>query len=68
MHMATNALLDALSLPNPARAERLETAAEKIDYWQARNASARKSHTKTRHAMLEKAHIDLAQLPRCHPH
>lgn len=67
VHMATNALIDALSLPEAARQARLEHAAHDLDYWQARNQQARRSHTKTRLARLEKLHITPAQLPRCNP-
>ena len=63
--MATNALLDALPLPDTPRQERLQIASEQLDYWQARNAQARQSHIKTRLAELEKLNIPLAQLPRC---
>jgi hypothetical protein len=65
--MATNALIDALPLPEQAQTTRLNNAARRLDYWQWRNAQARKSHTKTRHRELETYNIDTAHLPRCHP-
>ena len=65
--MATNALIDALPLPEPSRTIRLAAAAAKLDYWQKRNAQARASHTKTRRAQLIAHNIELEQIPHCRP-
>jgi len=65
--MATNALIDALPLPQRVRQARLAHAALQLVYWQDRNDQARRSHTKTRLAELKKLDINLAQLPRCDP-
>jgi len=43
----------------------LEAAAEQIVYHQARNAAARRSHTKTTRRKLRESGIDCDTLPRC---
>ena len=67
VHAAVNALIDALPLPPKARRERLQHAASKLDYWQARNAAARRSHVKRRKKKLRQLGIRLSELPRCDP-
>ena len=54
--------------PEMPRAEvrrQLEKVQFKIQYHQRRNASARRSHTKTRRRQLEEAGIDLARVQTC---
>ena len=47
------------------RTRRLEKAAEKIEYWQARNEQAAFFHDKRQRRKLRKAGIDLRRLRRC---
>lgn len=67
MRIATDALIDSLRLSPSDRRERLRRAAKKIAYYQARNAQARKSHTRTRLKLLAKRGIHLDALRCCIP-
>ena len=63
--MATDAIVLGLQLDSNARERLYERAAERINYHQRRNASARKSHTKTTIRELHRKGINLTGLPRC---
>jgi hypothetical protein len=67
VHAAANALIDALPLPPKTRCARLQHIASKLQYWQARNVAARRSHVKRRKKLLRQLGIRLSELPRCDP-
>jgi hypothetical protein len=67
VHAATNALIESLPLPSPARRLWLQHTADTLTHWQHRNQQARISHVKRRHQELESAGISLPQIPQCHP-
>jgi SRSO17 transposase len=64
---ATNVWLDAADLPPEARRQRFEEEQRKQEYYQRRNAQARKSHTKTRIEQLNKLGIDVETIRSCIP-
>lgn len=65
---AMDAWLDTADLPPKARRVRLEKELRTQRYYQRRSRQARKSHTKTRHAKLEVAGIDVDRIKSCIPH
>ena len=63
---AVNAWLEAAA-ERLTRAERLQRELDKQQYYQRRNAQARKSHTKTRKARLKSLGIDADSIKSCIP-
>lgn len=63
---AMNAWLEAAA-GRLTRAERLEKELAKQQYYQRRNAQARRSHTKTRKARLQSLGIDVERIKSCIP-
>ena len=65
MHTAINAVVQSWQL-DPVDADRLiRRTAERLEYHQRRNASARRSHTKTTIRKLRALGIKLENLKRC---
>jgi uncharacterized SAM-binding protein YcdF (DUF218 family) len=62
---AMNAWLEAAE--RLTRAERLQRELAKQQYFQRRNAQARRSHTKTRQARLKSLGIDADRIKSCIP-
>lgn len=67
MRDATRTLLSTMWLSPEDRLTALQRQAEIAPYYQRRNASARRSHTKTTRAELEQLDIILENLPSCRP-
>ena len=67
VHAATNALIESLPLPSPARRCWLQHTADTLTHWQQRNQQARISHLKPRLQELESVGISLPQIPQCRP-
>jgi SRSO17 transposase len=63
---AINAWLQA-AMPRLSKTERLEKELAKQQYYQRRNAQARRSHTKTRKARLKALGIDADRIKSCLP-
>lgn len=65
LKQAMSALIESWWM-TPASAERLLAAtAYKLNYYQRRNAQARKSHTKTRNKKLATMGVDMATISKC---
>jgi SRSO17 transposase len=64
---AMNAWLEAAA-GRLTNAERLQRELDKQQYYQRRNAQARRSHTKTQKARLESLGIDVDRIKSCIPH
>ena len=59
--------LDSWTFTPEVRERRLEQTLFKIKYWQRRNASAAKSHVRSRLLELAALGIDLQRVKRCPP-
>jgi SRSO17 transposase len=65
VYQATSAIVQSWWM-TPADGERLiNSTAHRLQYYQRRNAQARKSHTRTRIAKLESMGIDVAAMSKC---
>ena len=62
---AMSALVQSWWMPALSAAALIENTAFRIQYYQRRNAQARKGHTKTRYKKLASMGIDINQLQRC---
>ena len=65
IRQATSALVASWWQSETAGNSNIEQAARRIDYYQNRNAQARKSHAKTRIAKLESLGINMDTVRRC---
>ena len=65
VRQATSALIESWWLPKISPTSLIDDASFRIDYYQNRNAQARKSHTKTRVAKLEKEGVDMQSTKKC---
>lgn len=65
VRQATSALVCSWWQPELTASSIIDEAARRIEYYQRRNAQARKSHTKTRIAKLESLGIDMNTVRRC---
>ncbi len=64
---AMDVYLDAVDLPRAARLPRYEAELKRIRYHQARNATASRSHFKTRREQYEAMGIDPTKIKSVHP-
>jgi hypothetical protein len=65
VRIVADALIQSWQLEPSCRASLFRRTIRRIQYYQRRNAHARKSHTKTTVRKLHRAGIKLAHLPRC---
>lgn len=65
MRIAAAALVRSWSLGRTAAKTQIAAAAKQIEYYQQRNATTRRSHTKTTLRKLHALGITLTTLPRC---
>ena len=65
VRMAANAMIQACSLPPPKRHALLDKVSRQIQYYQSRNAQARRSHRKGAIRMLHRCGITRKSLRRC---
>jgi hypothetical protein len=65
VRIAAAAVVRSWSLGRTAAQVQFAAAATQITYYQQRNATARRSHTKTTVRKLHALNIKLSDLPRC---